>query len=162
MDKPWKFNRLGELSPWRFKIIDGHGRAICLRVDKNRFQIHGIFLNGRALVWNKNYKTIGVSIARPAKDIAADIKRRLLPHYLEAFEEAIARYQEEQAKEDNLNYIAASLQKVTGGRIADHGRSSRTVFFDNGAAEIWSTDEIEMTFHRLIPEEAIRLVGFLE
>ena len=103
LGKPWKYSRLGEPSNWRFEIIDGCGRGLYFRLEKDRFKIGGMFPRQKCRAWHEDYKDIGVSIARSAKDIAADIKRRLIPHYLKAYEAALLRYEEEQEKEAHLN-----------------------------------------------------------
>ena len=102
-----------------------------------------------------------MSITRPAKDIAADIMRRLMPHYLKAYENALLRYAEEQEKENHLHLIAASIVKVTQGRVPDHSRARKTVYFEKGTAEIWSSGDINLQLPRLSVEEVIRIVSIL-
>ena len=86
LGKPWKFNRLCEPSDWRFEIIDGSGRVLFFRVDGQKFKVGGHFPRGKTSPWREDHKLIGVSVARSAKDIAVDISRRLIPHYLEAYD----------------------------------------------------------------------------
>ena len=89
LGKPWKYSRLGEPSNWRFEIIDGCGRGLYFRLEKERFKIGGMFPRQKCRAWHEDYKDIGVSAVRSAKDIAADIKRRLIPNYLKAYEAAL-------------------------------------------------------------------------
>ena len=158
---PWKFNRLGEPSSWRYDIIDGTGRGLWFRHDshKDRFEISGQFPRTKTNPHSNDYKTISVSAARPPKDIAGDISRRLIPHYLEAYERAAARFQEEQERKAQLSLIAQAIIKVTGGRLAGHGRSGRTVYFDHGEAEIWSTGAITLQLRSLSADRAIQLAA---
>ena len=161
LGKPWKFNCLCEPSSYHFEIIDGLGRALFFRVDGQKFKVSGHFPKGRTSPWREDYKTVGVSIARPAKDIAADVLRRLIPHYLEAYEKAVERYKVKQEGENHLSLIAQSIIKVTGGRLANDSRASRSVYFDNGEAKIWSSEEITLTLRKLSVEQAIQLVSLL-
>jgi len=162
LGKPWKFSRLGEPSNWRFEIIDGCGRGIYLRLYGDKFKIGGMFPRHKTSAWHDDYKEIGVSMDRPAKDIAADIMRRLIPHYLKAYEAALLRHKEEQVKEASLNLIAQSIVQVTGGRIPDHSRARKTVYFDKGTAEIWSSGDINLELQRLSVEQVIRIVSILK
>lgn len=161
LGKPWKFSRLGEPSKWRYEIIDGCGRGLYFRLDGQKFKIGGMFPRQKCRAWVEDYKDIGVSITRPAKDIAADIMRRLMPHYLKAYESALLRFMEEQEKENHLQLIAASIVKVTQGRIPDHSRARKTVYFEKGTAEIWSSGDINLQLPRLSVEQVIRIVSIL-
>tara|TARA_R110002095_G_scaffold152002_1_gene131585 strand:- start:639 stop:1169 length:531 start_codon:yes stop_codon:yes gene_type:complete len=162
LGKPWKYSRLGEPSQWRFEIIDGCGRGLYFRLEKDRFKIGGMFPRQKCRAWHEDYKDIGVSAARSAKDIAADIKRRLIPHYLKAYESALLRYNEEQEKEAHLNLIAQSLVSVSQGRISDHSRARKTIYFDQGTAEIWSSGDINLELNRLSIEQVIQIVAMLK
>tara|TARA_R110002072_G_scaffold7604_4_gene41191 strand:- start:4817 stop:5314 length:498 start_codon:yes stop_codon:yes gene_type:complete len=151
---------LGEPSQWRFEIIDGCGRGLYFRVEKERFKIGGIFPRQKCRAGHEDYKDIGVSAARSAKDIAADIKRRLIPHYLKAYESALLRYNDEQEKEAHLNLIAQSVVMVSQGRILDHSRARKTIYFENGTAEIWSSGNINL--NRLSIEQVLQIVAMLK
>lgn len=85
--------------------------------------------------------------------------RRLIPHYLKSYEQALIRYQEEQEKEQNLNLIAQAVIKVTGGRLIQNTRASRSVYFENGIAEIWSGGDITLNLNRLTPDQAIQIAS---
>ena len=162
LGKPWKFSRLGDVSNWRFDIIDGCGRGLYFRLDGDKFKIGGVFPRHKSSPWRDNYKDIGVSINRPAKDIATDIMRRLMPHYLKSYEAALLRYEQEQEQENHLALIAQSIVKVTGGRISDHSRARKTVYFENGEAEIWSSGDMTLNLNRLSVEQAIQIVSILQ
>lgn len=161
LGKPWKFSRLGEESLWRFEIIDGYGRGLYFRLDGNKFKIGGMFPRQKCSAWWDDYKDIGVSVERSAKDIAADIMRRLIPHYLKSYDAALLRYKDEKEKETRLNLIAQSIVQVTGGRVPDHSRARKTVYFDKGTAEIWSSGDINLNLQRLSIEQVIRVVSIL-
>lgn len=162
LGKPWKFSRLGEPSNWRFEIIDGCGRGLYFRLEKKRFKISGMFPRQKCRAWHEDYKDIGVSAERSAKDIASDINRRLIPHYLKAYDAALLRYNEERRKTEHLNLIAQSIVTVTQGRIADHSRARRTVYFEKGTAEIWSSGDINLNLNRLPIEKVIQILAMLK
>jgi len=161
LGKPWKVNRLRELSNWSMEIIDGAGRGLHFRVDSQKFSISGLFPRCKTSTCHEDYTTIGVSITHPAKDIAADIMRRLMPHYLGAYDKAVIRYAQEQERQQRLTHIAQSLATVTGGRISEHGRGVRTVYFEHATAEIRSDETITMDLHRLSIEQAIRIAAIM-
>ena len=162
LGKPWKYSRLGEPSNWRFEIIDGCGRGLYFRLEKDRFKIGGMFPRQKCRAWHEDYKDIGVSAERSAKDIAADIKRRLISHYLKAYEAALLRYNEEQEKEVHLNLIVQSLVRISQGRILDHSRARKTVYFEHGMAEIWSSGDVTLNLSRLSVAQVIRIVSLLK
>lgn len=162
---PWKFNRLDEPCDWRFEVIDGSGRGLFFLVShqKKQFRISGQFSRTTTRAYGNDYKTIGVSLKRPAKDIAEDITRRLLPHYLETFEVAKTRYAEECAKEQTLDLIAQSLVKVTGGRITSYsGSGQKTVYFKDGEAQIYGcSQEVTLTLRSLSAEQAVKIAALV-
>ena len=161
LGKPWKYSRLGEESLWRFEVIDGYGRGLCFRIYGEKLKISGIFPRNKTSAWRDDYKEIGVSVERPAKDIAADIMRRLIPRYLISYEAALLRYAEDKEQAARLNLIAQSIVQVTGGRVPDHSRARKTVYFDKGTAEIWSSGDINLNLQRLSVDQVIRMVAIL-
>lgn len=162
LGQPWKFNRLRQPSNYWFEIIDGSGRGLHFRADRRKFSISGIFPPGMMSGYRNDYKTIGVSITRPAKDIATDIIRRFLPHYLHAYDNALIRYAQEKETQQRLSYIAQSLATVTGGRIAEHGRGARTVYFEHAIAEISRDERVTLDLRNLSIEQAIRIAAILQ
>jgi hypothetical protein len=89
------------------------------------------------------------------------VSRRLLPHYLAAFERAAQRHREEQAAAESRELVQQALVKVTGGRVASHGqRSGRgAVFFEGGKAEVWSFGRVDLELRDLTPERAIQIAA---
>ncbi len=85
-----------------------------------------------------------------------------MPHYLKAYEAAFLRYKEDQEKETRLNLIAQSIVQVTNGRIPDYSRARKTVYFDKGTAEIWSSGDIVLNLQRLSLTQVIRIVSILK
>ena len=160
MGKPWKFSRL-EPSNWRFEIIDGLGRGFILRPEKDRLKICGMFPRHKCTPYSADYQTIGVSMARHSKDIAAEIKRRLLPHYLKSYEAALLRRAEERQKDEHLRLLAESILKVSQGRIAEQNRTQKTVYFEHGEAQIWSSGDVTLNLKRLSVTQALRIIGGL-
>jgi hypothetical protein len=160
LGKPWKFSRL-EPSNWRFEIIDGMGRGLALRPEKDRLKICGMFPRHKCTAYSSDYQTIGVSMARHSKDIAAEIKRRLLPNYLKSYETALLRYAEERQKDEHLRLLAESILKVSQGRIAEQNRAQKTVYFEHGEAQIWSGGDVTLNLKRLSVTQAIQIIGAL-
>lgn len=161
LGKPWKFSRL-ESSNWRFEIIDGTGRGLCLRLDGDKIRISGIFPRHKCRAYSSDYQTIGVSMARHSKDIAADILRRLMPDYLKAYEVVQLRYTEEQAQKEHLHLITQSIVKVSQGRMAGHGRTQRMVYFEQGEVQIWSGGDVTLNLKKLSVTQAMRIISFLQ
>lgn len=162
LGKPWKYSRLGEPSQWRFEIIDGCGRGLYFRLEKDRFKISGSFPHKKCIAYRDDYKEISVSTHRSAKDIAADISRRLLPQYLKAYKTALLRYNEERQKAEHLNLIAHTVAQVAQGRISDQSRARKTVYFENGTAEIRSSGDINLDLKRLSIIQVIRIASLLK
>ncbi len=162
LGKPWKYSRLGEPSKWRFEIIDGCGRGLYFRLEKDRFKIGGMFPRKKCIAYRNDYKEISVNLHRNSKSITADISRKLLPTYLKAYESALLRYNEEREKTEHLHLIASAITQVTQGRISDHSRARKTVYFDKGTAEIWSSGDINLELNRLSISQVIRIVSLLK
>jgi hypothetical protein len=138
------------------------GRGLFFRVDGKMFRVSGMFPRSKTEpYYNGDYQTIGVSMSRHPKDITVDIKRRLLPHYLKVYEQAAQRYQEQKAKEQNLELITNALHRVSGGWINHSGRGAKTIHFDNGSAEVWTNEDISLKLNRLSVEQAMQIVGLL-
>ena len=162
LGQPWKVCRLGEPSPWRHKIIDGKGRCLYFRVGKGRFNVMGIYPSERCKTYNEDYKSISVSISRPAKDIVADIKRRLLPFYLKQWPITVQRYQDHKRQEEQIQLITQALKRVAGGHVVGHGRAARTLHFEGGSAEIWNNLNISLSLQNLTVEQAIKIVAIIQ
>ena len=165
LGNPWKFDRRDEPSSWRYDIIDGSGRGLYfwLETGKTKYKISGHFPNNKTSRYSVNHKSIGVSFTRPPKDIAADIARRLLPHYFHAFEKAKIRFCEEREQEQEIELIAHSLVQVTGGYIAQHyGCGQKTVYFNNGEAQIYGySREVNLKLSNLTAEQAIKIAALV-
>lgn len=159
---PWKFNRLREPCNWSYEITDGYGRGLYFRVDGEEFRICGIFPREKTYPHHEDHVQIGVRISRPAKDIATDMMRRLIPDYLEAYARAVQRYKEEQQKEEHLTLMTQAIVRVTGGRVCEYSRGAKTVYFDNGKAELWSEHHITLELNRLSIEQTIQIAALLQ
>lgn len=157
LGKPWKMNHTLEPSDWRFEIIDGCGRKIFFRLEKDKFRISGCGAAQKTGRHHPRCASIGVSAERPAKAIAADIKRRFLPDYLAAFETAVTAYQKQQAEEQKEKLIREAVIKVSGGYYVTH---ARRVYFEGGTAEISAyRDNVTLTLNDLSPDIAIQIIG---
>ena len=109
-----------------------------------------------------DYMSIGVSIHRPAQDIAADIKRRLLPHYLKQWPVTVQRYQDYKSQQEQIELITQTLKRVAGGHVTGHGRGARTLHFEGGSAEIWSNLDVSLRLSKLTVEQAIKIVAIIQ
>ncbi len=156
---PWKYNQR-EKSDWRFEVIGEKGQKLIFRQDKDRLKIIGASPKRVHYRHCGGFKSIGVSVNRPPKDIAADITRRLLPRYFQAFENSLQRHKAEQAKEQMLEHIIRAFCKVTGGRKGYGGRSGRAVYFEDGEADFWGDRRIDLNLHDLNPEQAIKIAAY--
>lgn len=163
LGNPWKYDRRDETSNWRYDIIDGTGRGLYFWLEngKSRFKISGHFPSNKTSRYGSDYKSIGVSTTRPPKEIAADITRRLLPHYFDAFEKAKSRFCEERQQEQETELSAKSLAQVTGGYIAPHsGSAQQTVYFKGGEAQIYGySQEVNLKLSNLTAEQAIKIAA---
>jgi len=157
---PWKYNHL-HTSNWSFEIIDGAGRGLFFSMDSQKFRISGNFPCGRYYSEYGEYKAIGVSASRPAKDIAADIERRLLPYYLKAYAQAKEAKQKRQEEKEHLELIAQVLCRVTGGRVQSQSRAAHTIYFEEGHIELWHNNDVTMQLNRLTADQAIKVIAAL-
>ena len=129
---------------------------------KNGSKLGGVFRAKNAVRGTKIIKILVLVLHGQQKTLHQTLKRRLIPHYLKAYEAALLRHNEEQEKEAHLNLIAQSIVTVTQGRIADHSRARKTVYFENGTAEIWSSGDINLNLNRLPIEKVIQIVAMLK
>lgn len=158
---PWKFNRLREQSKWRFEIIDGAGKALIFRPDKDRLKIFGSFPPSITSPHHSDYKTIGVSMSRNPKDCARDISRRLIPHYTEAFERAMEQYREDKAQEQRISHIAQLILKASKGNYIGLGKRNPSIYFNQGNARIWTDESITLELKNLSVTKAIQILSLL-
>ena len=162
LGSPWKVNHTREPSNYVFEIIDGTGKGLFFRIDKDRFQISGLFPRHKTSAYRSHYQSIGVSMHRPPKDLAADIRRRLLPNYLTAWEEAAQAYKDEQQKAQHLDFMAQALQKVSNGRLGPDRSYDRTVYFKKGKAQLLPDQRVMLELRDLSIEQAIQVIGLLQ
>ena len=165
--RPWKFNALEQDSCWQRQIIDGHGRGLIISKEYNapKFKISGRFDKRLTDPHQSNFCSIGVSINRQPKAIAADIERRLLPSYLKAFDVARKRFLENQQKAGLLDAIAQSFLKISKGSIISHQScdTQKNIRFDHGTATLYGhSEEISMDLRRLNIEQAIQIAALLQ
>lgn len=163
MGRPWKLNRLREESSYCAELIDGEGRCIYFRTDGKMLRISGSFSRERTSPHgNADYLTIGISRTRSPKDAAADIMRRLIPHYLTAYDRAAQRYRQEQEHAHHMQLVAEALARVGGGSICPRSsRSAKTVYFEHGNAQLWSSGDVSLELRRLTIEQAIQIAALL-
>ena len=162
LGQPWKVNYLREPSSWSHQIIDGTGRGLFFRVDGQKFRVSGYFPKNKTESYYDDDKTIGVSCSRNPKDIAADISRRLLPHYFEAWQNAVKRFQDTKAEEERQALIIQALCKVGGGKISTKHQNLKQIFFNNAQADVYlGRDEVNLKLNCLTPDKAIQILWLL-
>lgn len=166
LGRPWKFNALEQESCWQRQIIDGQGRGLIISKEYNqpKFKISGRFDKRITDPHQSDFCSIGVSINREPKAIAADIKRRLLPSYLPAFDKARTRFLENEQQAELLNAMAHLFIKASGGRKISHQWSDaeKAVYFEYGTATIYGhSQEVNMDLRRLSIDQAIQIATLL-
>ena len=167
LGRPWKFNTLEQESCWQRQIIDGQGRGLIISKEYNqpKFKISGRFDRQVTDPNQRDFCSIGVSINRQPKAIAADIQRRLLPRYLTAFDIARNRFLENQRKAELLDAIAQSFLKISKGSIISHQScdTQKNIRFDHGMVTLYGhSEEISMDLKRLNIEQAIQIAALLK
>lgn len=160
LGRPWKFNAR-EMSTWQYQIIDGAGKCLYFRMENNRFRISGSFPPNRTSPYHRDHLTITVSMQRNPKDIAADISRRLIPHYCKAFDNAAEQFKIEKDQEKQNFYIATLIKKVSNGRYIDHDKRNPTIYFNKGQAKIAYNETIDLRLHGLSAEQAIKILAIV-
>lgn len=161
LGKPWKFNRLCKPSNYYFEVIDGEGRVLVFRIEQDKFKIGGRFSTDKTVPWIDDHRDIGISLFRDPKEAAADIKRRLISHYLVAYDRATARYIEQQEKECSFDLIEQAFIKVTKGWSSTISRAYRTVHFRGGTVEIKSDKTVNLVLAELTIEQAMRIAAMV-
>ncbi len=159
---PWKFNRLNGFSKYHWSVIDGSGRGLSFYLRGDNLTVFGNFPPNKTLSLQKNYKTIGVSVSRPAKAIAADIEKRLIPHYRNAFERAKAEHARQEKERETLQQIVDVLVKFSGGRDLRPARMPRTVSFDNGRVNLWSDHKINLELRKVSIDQVFQIIAILQ
>lgn len=167
LGRPWKFNHLEQESCWQRQIIDGQGHALIIsrQYNSERFKISGRFDPRFTEPMHSDYHSIGVSFTRHPKAIAADIQRRLLPNYLEAYDQARQRYIENQAKLEHINNVAHLISKASNGLIISDssGSTQKRICFPNGEMTLYgSSEEISLSLHSLSVEDVIKMLAILK
>lgn len=99
---------------------------------------------------------------RSPKDIAADISRRLIPHYTKAFEIAVQRYKEEKAHEERIAFTAQLIKKTSKGRAIDQDKRNPTIYFKDGQARIWTDETISLELRNLSIKQTIQILSLLK
>lgn len=166
LGRPWKFNALEQDSCWQRQIIDGQGRGLIISKEYNqpKFKISGRFDKRITDPQQSEFCSIGVSINREPKAIAADIARRLLPAYLPAFDKARARYLDNEQQAELLANVAHLFLKASKGRKIAHQWSGaqKAVYFEYGTVTIYGhSQEVNMDLRRLSIDQAIQIATFL-
>lgn len=165
LGRPWKFNHLEQESCWQRQIVDGQGRALIIsrQYNSERFKISGKFDRLFTEPLHSDYNSIGISFTRHPKVIAADIQRRLLPNYLEAYNHARQRYIETQAKLERINNVTHLLSKASNGRIISDGAIQKRICFTNGEMTLYGySEEISLSLHSLSVEDVIKMLAVLK
>ena len=96
-------------------LIHQDGRKLVIRHAYNRLEISGCYHHYSPRTYGvlrydeKANDSITVSATKPAKAIAKDINRRLMPRYTELFQETMERVEEEKKRHD---YAAIQIREL--------------------------------------------------
>lgn len=110
--------------------------------------------------------SIGISINRSSKAIAADIKRRLLPGYAEHLQQAIEARKADQDKKEMDRFIIETFRKIiplqTTGRDHYFGDSYSDLPKGTITQNYHRGDEISLNIHNLTPEQACKILAIIQ
>ncbi len=110
----WKIDPTfnGDHDTWRGQLLDGEGRGVFIRHDRKRLDISGKWPTSVSAP----YETLHITAAddKPAVKIAADIKRRFLPWYLEKFAEQQEKASKQAAYDAGIMATRAELIGILG------------------------------------------------
>jgi hypothetical protein len=127
----WQLDPANRDNTWYSAIMDGTGRGIYFNAVRMRGRL---YLSGR---FNDNCRPehcehISVSRNRPARAIAADIQRRFLPWYLEAFAAQEVAIKAEEAAVERRSRVKKELTELLGDANASVNvcRDGETVSID--------------------------------
>jgi hypothetical protein len=141
------------------------GAKISMRLEKGRLQVSSA-ING---IWGmETYQKISVSASRPAEAIANEIRRRVLPGYIEAFiagQERVAK--REAAANEQAAWVTGLTEKYDALHLEhDHSRNVSGVSCTVGEARISLdypryTSGVSMTMHWLTRDQAEAVMAAL-
>lgn len=160
MGKPWKFNGLHE-SYWTAEIIDGAGKVLLLSRKGKSVYITGLCPMGRVLGGRYDDLKMGVSPNRCPIAVARDIERRLLPRYVQLFNELKANQDLMNKKAELLTVKANALITVGGGEILRQDKDWVKVKCLASTVEIKGS-MIEILCEPETIDEAIKIVAFIQ
>ena len=119
--------------------------------------------------WPDNLR-ITVAPTRPAKAVAKDIERRLLPQYREAFQKAAEDIAERQRQRTEAERIASMLAGILGCKVSEnngagsdfqiHPCNLRSGYADIKVSEY--SNEVEINLRWISPELAERVCAVLK
>lgn len=116
----WTLSAALEDENWRAEIQGPGEHRLFLSntwAGNGRLYISGSFPNGAALPYNTERPSITVAENKDANKIAADIKRRLLPAYVELLTTVLINDSRAKAFEASRASLAEEVAKVVGGRV---------------------------------------------
>lgn len=178
---PWKFNKLKQGSSWQRELIDGQGRTLLFISDPrypDKFEIAGIIDSRFVFKSNGSRLSIRVSVRRTAKALANDIKRRLLPEYLEVFNNARKRALARKKDVEEFDHFTHAFITATGGEKDDDswnnvrriirfkdpnnpGKSYNLAQLHRYAITEGGDDKINMRLSNLTFEQAVKIANIL-
>lgn len=182
----WKLDQRDLQNP---RIIDGKGRALLFRLETYGSEKGRLIINGQPPRWVDGHATgfysilgrnidpiprITVKPSREAKDIAQDIKRRLLDNYIDLYDQAREKVNARRKELEWCDNITNLLQKLLKARFphSDPRRAkyetSRWLYFgkyDNGkgSGEVhfssYRNGQINIKIDNLSTDNALKLIS---
>ena len=171
----WRLDKRKDDAEWRRFLIGPNGERVIAMVQGGRLvfsgekltDIWGCWVNWKAcgaVDPRKNDFRITCDRNRPPRDIAEDLKGRLLNHYIPAV--ALARKQKvkEEQEHARLMIVFNHILRILGGKSwRSENRSKRRYFiFKGGRGEIHHYDppSIKLEFNDLNYDDALKLAGY--
>lgn len=148
----WRYNHL-ETGEWQDPEILGPGRMM-LRF-RDSWQHKGMI----TVFGCETRVSINCTRTRPAKAIAADIKRRLLDKYAREHTRILQERAEQQAKANELELIAQCFERL--GLIRQHWQHNTYEIALHGNCHVKASQDRCRLEISLPPDKALQLVGFL-
>jgi len=145
----------------RYKITlkDGNGESLYFRIQNGKINIFCCFHVNREYLEPNYYPSINCSLKKTPLQLAKDIKRRLLPDYLEEFTKAYAIYIKWQEIYRKQAEILNKFSKLTGANEEFHPKGKETLHLYGKINKIQvSTSEKVYMELRLSTDEAESLI----
>jgi hypothetical protein len=128
----WRLDPAYGKDTWRAVLIDGTGKGIHVNAtrEKGRLCLSGIWPVDSEHQQHrpKECKRITIARDRPPEKIAADIQRRFLPWYVNAYTEQVEEVNRQNARRKQQQEVAAELAALLGQTAWRADRDPNEIF----------------------------------